>query len=257
MRKPQPRRLGGGLWPPDLVGPGVGHRQRGAVNHPHPAALPPPVVWNRVRHQRAGLTRQRSGDFRRQALARFAIAAGVALARRQALGHPFDRLAIDGLLARAVRRQRLGAEHRQHLHRRKQSVAVRRGQRGGTLQQPWAGQQVEEDVGVGLLRAVLHLPLNGVGQWSAMHHGRPLRWQVPRSPPTVHPRRVVRCFSNFFGWLRLSQCHSGQAQFLLGTNKRLSGNSVGYDILRLHDLTKNWRVASSLTPRHLSKLWSY
>ena len=37
----------------------------------------------------------------------------------------------------------------------------------------------------------------------------------------------------------------------------LSGNSVGYDILKLHDLTKNWRAPSSLTPRHLSKRWRY
>ena len=37
----------------------------------------------------------------------------------------------------------------------------------------------------------------------------------------------------------------------------LSGNSAGYDILILHDLTKNWRAPSSLRPRHLSKLWTY
>jgi len=198
VRKPQPRRLGGGLRPTNLVGQGVGHRHDRAIDQPHPATLPPPVVRNRVRHQRAGLAGQRPGHVRRQTLARLTIAAGVALAPRQIVGHPVERFGIDGFLARAVRRQRLGAEHRQHLHRWKQAVAMGWGQRLGALQQLRAGQQVEENVSIGLLRAVLDMPLNGAGLWSAMHRSWPLGWQVVRSQATAyHPRRSAPCFSFF------------------------------------------------------------
>lgn len=63
-------------------------------------------------------------DVRRQTLARLATTAGVAAARRQVLRQAPDLLAIDDPLARAVRRQRLGAEHRQHFHVWEQSLAA-------------------------------------------------------------------------------------------------------------------------------------
>ncbi|WP_295386128.1 FtsK/SpoIIIE domain-containing protein [uncultured Thiodictyon sp.] len=63
-------------------------------------------------------------------------------------------------------------------------------------------------------------------------------------------------YNNRFGEVehnRIVALHDLPREELFG----LSGNPVGYDILKLHDLTKNWRAPSSLTPRHLSKRWSY
>jgi hypothetical protein len=92
--------------------------------------------------------------------------------------HTLDHGVIDHLAAAAVRRQRLGEEHRQQgLRRRQQPLTVPRQQRFDPIKQLRAGEQIEHGVEIRAADTVLDtLLLPAAWAMARIHLGWILGW---------------------------------------------------------------------------------
>ena len=122
-----------------------------------------------------------------------------------------DQVVVERLVAAAVRRQRLGEEHRQHLCRRELALAVLGQASLNPIEQLRPGQQVEKREGVGVAGVVADARLLPAARALArIHLGWLSVWLLIRChslQPTIRSGQPP-FFPRQNSGLGLSQCHS-------------------------------------------------
>src|SRR6185312_16408081 len=215
LRKTHALCLTGGLRVARLILLGVRHQDPGPVAKLHRPTSPAPAGMSLTAKQFTRFPRQRCDHLLRQPNARPAVSARARTRRREPFGHALGDPAVDGSLARTIRREGLLQEHRECHRRRILSLPMLRQQCLGLLQQLRAGKRVEEIHRLEPLSPAsdARLMLLGLKSGTTISQGWPRGWwagclvtnilPIPASLPHIFQSLTVRCSPR----LPLSKCH--------------------------------------------------
>lgn len=143
-RKAQSGLLAARLRIGGLIRFGIGQGHGGAIDQTDRAAPPVPPGGGPLGNDPTGLTRQRRDRRQRQARPSTTVTARLRAARMPSDDHALDHGLIDHGTATAIRRQRLGEEHRSRFLRWKPSLTVLWEQSVDVFESLRSGEQVKQ-----------------------------------------------------------------------------------------------------------------